>query len=337
MRANEGSTDSAGQRVRRTRCPPGADEHSAPARHRPPASIATAARRMHVATVPNTFNFADYSAAEMALILARLVVERGFELDEALTPPKLVEVVAQSVRAGSREQRATADYTHARRWRAILRQVAVVFGFTVTRGTLTTLLEADFLDRWTRRARSPRTRWRLVRSMVERRAIARRPTARADGHVSRAHAAARRQEADEAASAGIESVPEVLAKLEAADGAVKQLMAQRCAPSASRPGCPSRRLVAAHDLLSATRAPARRRSRASSRRAFKSLGIPRLGHLVRLGDLVAPRSSRATRARRPSRRSSSSRRRSAASYSSTRPTRSSPTTATPSARRRSTR
>ena len=82
----------------------------------------------------------------MALILARLVVERGFELDEALTPPKLVEVVAQSVRAGE-ASKGNGRLVRTLVERAIQRQTDRVFGMgTVSRGTLTTLLEADFLD-----------------------------------------------------------------------------------------------------------------------------------------------------------------------------------------------
>ena len=75
----------------------------------------------------------------MALILARLVVERGFELDEALTPPKLVEVVAQSVRAGE-ASKGNGRLVRTLVERAIQRQTDRVFGMgTVSRGTLTTL------------------------------------------------------------------------------------------------------------------------------------------------------------------------------------------------------
>ncbi len=111
---------------------------------RPPSAHARPPTRRPA--VPNTFNFADYTAEEMALILARLVVERGFELDEALTPPKLVEVVAQSVRAGE-ASKGNGRLVRTLVERAIQRQTDRVFGMgTVSRGTLTTLLEADFLD-----------------------------------------------------------------------------------------------------------------------------------------------------------------------------------------------
>ena len=116
---------------------------SAPAR--PPAASIATAPAAHVATVPNTFNTADYSAAEMALILARYS-SGGVPADEALTPPKLVEVVAQSVRAGE-ASKGNGRLVRTLVERAIQRQTDRVFGMgTVSRGTLTTLLEADFLD-----------------------------------------------------------------------------------------------------------------------------------------------------------------------------------------------
>ena len=129
----------------------------------------------------------------MALILARLVVERGFELDEALTPPKLVEVVAQSVRAGE-ASKGNGRLVRTLVERAIQRQTDRVFGMgTVSRGTLTTLLEADFLDQDGAGAAAPEDTMeavlqRLVRPLPTRRRPRRRtrpphpiPTARRSG------------------------------------------------------------------------------------------------------------------------------------------------------------
>ena len=93
---------------------------------------------------PNTFNFADYTADEMARILREVVVSKGFELAEELQHGTLVTLVQQSIRPGE-VSKGNGRLVRNMVERAIQRQTDRVFGMgTVSKGTLTTLIEGDF-------------------------------------------------------------------------------------------------------------------------------------------------------------------------------------------------
>ena len=93
---------------------------------------------------PNTFNFADYTHEEMAGILRSVAIEKGFTLAEDLSQEAVVAMVKRSVKAGEASKgngRLIKNMVEA----AIARQTNRVFQLgTVTRGTLTTLMEEDF-------------------------------------------------------------------------------------------------------------------------------------------------------------------------------------------------
>ena len=93
---------------------------------------------------PNVFNFADYTHEEMAGILRSVAIEKGFTLDEVLSDDRLVPLVTRCIKPGEVSKgngRLMRNMVEA----AIARQTNRVFALgTVTRGTLTTLMEEDF-------------------------------------------------------------------------------------------------------------------------------------------------------------------------------------------------
>jgi hypothetical protein len=173
----------------RARDPPATPHAPPPPKAFPPPGLAHVRSACHrtLATCAcggrQVFNFADYTHEEMAGIVRSVAIERGFMLDERLTDDNLVPLVQRMVKAGEIAKgngRLARNIIEA----AIARQTNRVFALgTVTKGTLTTLMEEDF------------------------------------------------GEAD-ASSQGLESVPEVVAKLDSIVGLasvkvfVKQLMAQ---------------------------------------------------------------------------------------------------------------
>lgn len=95
---------------------------------------------------PNVFNFADYTPEEMAGILVQIAEEKGFQLDDNLSPTRLTALVQQCIKPAEVSKgngRLVRNLVEA----AISRQTNRVFSMgTVSRGTLTTLVEEDFLD-----------------------------------------------------------------------------------------------------------------------------------------------------------------------------------------------
>jgi len=93
---------------------------------------------------PNVFAFADYSFEEMAEICTNMTISRGFELAEDLHGDRLVQLVQRCIKAGEVSKgngRLVRNMVEA----AVARQTDRVFGMgTVSRGTLTTLIEEDF-------------------------------------------------------------------------------------------------------------------------------------------------------------------------------------------------
>lgn len=83
----------------------------------------------------------------MAGILRQITVEKGFMLDEKLPDEKLIPLVQGSIKSGDVAKgngRLVRNMVEA----AIARQTNRVFSLgTVSRGTLTTLIEADFVDK----------------------------------------------------------------------------------------------------------------------------------------------------------------------------------------------
>ena len=243
---NEGSSDSAGQECVNTlvkEC----EEHAKDlvvilAGYNKEMATFLSTNSGIASRFPNVFNFADYTHEEMAGILRSVTIEKGFTLDESITDADAVSLVQRSVKAGEIAKgngRLVRNMVEA----AIARQTNRVFNLgTVTRGTLTTLIEEDFGT-------------------------------------------------EDQANAGLESVPEVLAKLDGIVGLqnvkvfVKQLMAQLTMRAQSaEAGLPVPGDSSLHMIFSGIRAPARRPSLASSR------GVQVVGH-------PAPRPPRRVRSR----------------------------------------
>ena len=97
-----------------------------------------------LASRPNVFNFADYTHDEMGGILRAIAIEKGFSLDESLTEDRVTAIVKSKIKAGEGAKgngRLVRNMVEA----AIAKQTNRVFNLgTVTRGTLTTLIEEDF-------------------------------------------------------------------------------------------------------------------------------------------------------------------------------------------------
>ena len=95
---------------------------------------------------PNVFQFADYSYPELAGILRTTTVEKGFQLDECIDEERSVQLVQKCIKPGEIPKgngRLVRNMVEA----AIARQTNRVFNMgTVSRGTLTTLMEADFTE-----------------------------------------------------------------------------------------------------------------------------------------------------------------------------------------------
>ena len=93
---------------------------------------------------PNRFNFADYTAAEMAGMLRQMAIARGFELAEDLTDERLLALVQRSIKAGE-VSKGNGRLVRNLVERAMKCQTDRVFAAgTVKKQSLTTLLEEDF-------------------------------------------------------------------------------------------------------------------------------------------------------------------------------------------------